>query len=73
VIDPILLLVWPDAGKFLPSGLITAMMALDIQSPELGFDTTNYLPPLTATLVLLGYGVVFGAVAVATSLRRDID
>ncbi|MEK9536525.1 MAG: ABC transporter permease [Aquiluna sp.] len=73
VIDPILLLVWPDAGKFLPSGLITAMMALDIQSPELGFDTTNYLPPLTATLVLLGYGVVFGAVAITTSLRRDIE
>ena len=73
VIDPILLLVWPDAGKFLPSGLITAMMALDIQSPELGFDTSNYLPPLSATLVLLGYGVVFGAVAIAKSLRRDIE
>jgi ABC-2 type transport system permease protein len=49
------------------------MMALDIQSPELGFDTANYLPPLSATLVLLGYGVVFGAVAITTSLRRDIE
>ena len=64
---------WPDAGKFLPSGLITAMLSLDISAPELGFDTTGYLPALTATLVLLGYGAVFAFVAIATSLRRDID
>lgn len=73
VIDPLLLALWPDAGKFLPSGLITAMLAIDISAPELGFDTTNYLPALTATLVLLGYGAVFAFVAIATSLRRDID
>ena len=73
VVDPILLTLVPDAGKWLPSGLITAMLALDIQAPGLGIDTANYLPPLTATLVLLGYGVVFGVVAIATSLRRDID
>jgi len=73
VVDPILLTLVPDAGKWLPSGLITAMLALDIQAPEFGIDTANYLPPLTATLVLLGYGVVFGVVAIATSLRRDID
>ena len=73
VVDPILLTLVPEAGKWLPSGLITAMLALDIQAPEFGIDTANYLPPLTATLVLLGYGVVFGVVAIATSLRRDID
>jgi ABC-type transport system involved in multi-copper enzyme maturation permease subunit len=73
VIDPLLLALWPDAGKFLPSGLITAMLAIDISAPELGFDTSNYLPPLTATLVLLGYGAVFASIAIATSLRRDID
>ena len=73
VIDPLLLALWPDAGKWLPSGLITAMLAMDIDAPELGFDTSMYLPPLTAALVLLGFGVVFAAVAVATSLRRDID
>lgn len=73
IIDPILLALWPDAGKWLPSGLMTAMLALDIEAPELGFDTSLYLPPLTATLVLLGFGVVFAAVAVATSLRRDVE
>lgn len=73
VIDPLLLALWPDTGKFLPSGLITAMLSIDISAPELGFDTTDYLPALTATLVLLGYGAVFAFVAIATSLRRDID
>lgn len=73
VIDPILLALWADAGKWLPSGLITAMLALDIDAPELGFDTSLYLPALTATLVLLGFGVVFAGVAVATSLRRDVE
>lgn len=73
IIDPLLLALVPDAGKFLPSGLITAMLSIDISAPELGFDTTNYLPALSATLVLLGYGAVFAFVAIATSLRRDID
>jgi ABC-2 type transport system permease protein len=73
IIDPILLAVWPDVGKFLPTGLITAMLAIDIDAPELGFDTSNYLPPLEATGFLLAYGVVFAGVALATSLRRDID
>jgi hypothetical protein len=73
VIDPILLALAPDTGKYLPVGLITAMLALDIEAPEFGIDTTAYLPPLTATVVLLGYGAVFAGLAIATSLRRDIE
>lgn len=73
VIDPILLALWADAGKWLPSGLITAMLALDIEAPELGFDTSLYLPALTATLVLLAFGVVFALISMATSLRRDVE
>ena len=73
IVDPILLALWPDAGKYLPTGLITAMLAIDVNAPELGFDTSNYLPPLEATGFLMLYGVVFAAVAVGTSLRRDID
>ena len=72
VIDPILLALAPDAGKYLPAGLITAMLAIDIEAPEFGIDTTAFLPPLTATVVLLGYGAVFAGLAIATSLRRDI-
>ena len=73
VIDPILLALAPDTGKYLPQGLIVSMLALDIEAPEFGIDTTAYLPPLTATVVLLGYGAVFAGLAIATSLRRDID
>jgi ABC-type transport system involved in multi-copper enzyme maturation permease subunit len=73
IIDPLLLALLPDAGKWLPSGLITAMMSLEIDAPALGFDTSDYLPALTATLVLLGYGVVFAVTAWATSLKRDIE
>ena len=73
VIDPILLTLAPDTGKYLPVGLITAMLALDIEAPEFGIDTAAYLPPLTAMVVLLGYGAVFAALAITTSLRRDIE
>lgn len=73
IIDPLLLQLLPDIGKYLPTGLITAMLSIDVSAPELGFDTSNYLPPLEATGVLLAYGVVFGAIAIATSLRRDIE
>jgi ABC-type transport system involved in multi-copper enzyme maturation permease subunit len=73
VIDTLLLTLLPEAGKWLPNGLITAMLNLQLEAPVLGFDTSTFLPPLTATLVLLGYGVVFGAAGVITSMRRDVD
>lgn len=73
IIDPVLLALWPDAGKWLPTGLITAMLAIDVNAPELGMDTSQYLSPWVATLVLIGYGVVFAVTAWATSLKRDID
>lgn len=73
IIDPLLLAFLPEAGKYLPSGLITAMLSIDVTAPELGLDTSTLLPPLEAVIVLLAYGLVFGAIATATSLRRDID
>ena len=73
IVDPLLLALFPDAGKWLPSGLITAMLALDIDAPALGFDTSEYLPAITATLVLLVYGAVFAVTAWSTSLKRDIE
>jgi ABC-2 type transport system permease protein len=73
IIDPVLLTLWPEAGKWFPSGLITAMLSLEIDAPALGLSTADYLPALTATLVLLGYGAVFAITAWATSLKRDIE
>jgi hypothetical protein len=73
VIDPLLLVLWTDGGKYLPGGLITAMTAVDIDAPELGINTADYLDPIQATLVLLGYGAVFALISLVTSMRRDID
>lgn len=73
IIDPVLLALLPDAGKWLPSGLITAMLAIDVDAAQLGIDTSSYLSPWLATVVLVAYGAVFAVTAWATSLKRDIE
>jgi hypothetical protein len=73
VVEPIILLLYVDAGKWLPTGAITGMLSIDFQSAALGVDTTDYLSPGIATLVLLGYGALCALVALITSMRRDID
>jgi ABC-2 type transport system permease protein len=77
VVDRILAVIWTDVGKYLPTGLITAMMNLhlDVKVSNIGLNinTADYLDPWPAAGLLLAYGVVFAVVSVATSLRRDID
>jgi ABC-type transport system involved in multi-copper enzyme maturation permease subunit len=73
VIDPLLLVLFSDVGKFLPGGLITGMLAIDVQAPEFGFDTSSYLQPIPAMLLLLGYGLVFSAISLFTSMKRDVE
>lgn len=73
VVDPLLLALAPEAGKYLPTGLITAMLNLNIDAPELGLNTSQYLPPFEAAALLVAIGAVFASVAMFTSLRRDID
>jgi ABC-type transport system involved in multi-copper enzyme maturation permease subunit len=73
ILEPIALLLFVDAAKWLPTGAITGMLALEFESEAIGVSTADYLPPGLAALVLLGYGSIFAAVALITSLRRDID
>jgi ABC-2 type transport system permease protein len=73
VIDPLLLVLWVDIAKYLPGGLITAMTAIDIDAPELGINTANFLDPIQATLLLLGYGAVFALTSLVTSMKRDVE
>jgi ABC-2 type transport system permease protein len=73
VIDPLLLVLWVDIAKYLPGGLITAMTAIDIDAPEFGINTANFLDPIQATLLLLGYGAVFALISLVTSMRRDVE
>ncbi len=73
IIDPLLLVLFVEAGKYLPSGLITAMLAIDIDAPELGINTSSYFDPIPSALILLGYGAVFAIIAMFTSMRRDVE
>lgn len=73
ILEPIILLVFVDAGKWLPTGAITGMLALEFESEALGVSTADYLSPGLSAVVLLGYGAVFAILALVTSMRRDID
>lgn len=76
VVDRILGLVWTEGGKYLATGLITAMMQLhiNIKSPALGLgiNSADYLDPWPAAGLMLAYGIVFALVSLIT-LSRDID
>lgn len=73
ILEPIVLLLLVDAGKWLPTGAITGMLAIEFESEGLGISTAEYLSPGVSALVLLGYGAVFTLIALVTSMRRDID
>jgi ABC-2 type transport system permease protein len=73
VLEPIVLLLFVEAGKWLPTGAITGMLALEFESEAIGVSTADYLSPGVSAIVLLGYGAVFTVLALITSMRRDID
>lgn len=73
VVEPILLLVLVDAGKWLPTGAITGMLAIEFEAEAIGVNTADYLSPGISALLLLGYGAVFAGIALVTSMRRDVD
>jgi ABC-2 type transport system permease protein len=72
-IEPIVIVLLPEIANYSLTGLITGIISLDLQTEALNVDFGAYLPPLTATLFLFGYAVVFALVALISSMRRDID
>lgn len=72
-IEPILLLLFPEQGQFFLSGLITAIMAIDLESEQLNLNTADFADPVTATLMLVGYALVFAVISMIVSLRRDVE
>lgn len=77
VVDRILAVVWTEGGKYLPTGLISAMMQLHLNIKDkavgIGFNSADYLDPLPAAGLMLVYAAVFAVAAIATTMRRDID
>ena len=77
LVDRLLAVLFVEVGKYLPTGLITSLMnlKLNLNSKQIPItlSTADYLDPAPAAGLLLLYGVVFAAVAVFTTLRRDID
>lgn len=72
LVEPLITVFAEWIGKWLISGAIFGMLALSIETDLLSFGQ-ELLAPWAATVVLVAYGVVFGVVAVMTTLRRDID
>jgi ABC-type transport system involved in multi-copper enzyme maturation permease subunit len=56
-------------GKWLPGGAAQALMSIDLDT---GLGAPDLLPAWAGALVLVGYGVLFAALASATTVRRDI-
>jgi ABC-2 type transport system permease protein len=73
LVEPIMLLVFPDTGKWWATGAIAGMLNLHVKATRLGVSTTNYLEPWQAILLLLGYGAAFAVIALFTTMRRDVD
>jgi hypothetical protein len=66
LIEALVVAFLPKVGKWLPGGAANGVLQAS------SFTGEGYLPVWQAALVLLGYGVLFGAVAARTTLRRDI-
>ena len=73
LVEPLLLTFAPGIGKYLLSGAITGILNIDIGPNAFNFDSTNFLEPQLATLLLIGYAVAFAAFAAKTTLKRDIE
>ncbi|WP_432933723.1 ABC transporter permease [Microbispora sp. CA-135349] len=59
-----------SVGKWLPGGAAQALLSIDLDVAGLGVP--EWLPAWAGALVLIGYGLLFAAVATATTVRRDI-
>jgi hypothetical protein len=63
----------PDVGKFLLTGAITGMLEIEVGPNDFNIDSSNYLTPMPATLLLIGYALIFMLIATQTTLKRDIE
>ena len=66
-------IAFPSASRWLPGGALSSSMDVALRADVTGgLTAADRLPPWGGILVLLGYALVFGAIASRTTLRRDI-
>lgn len=65
LVEALLVSLLPEVGRWLPGGAAAAML----QTAPLRGDL---LPAWAGTLLFVGYGVAFSALAMTTTVRRDI-
>jgi ABC-type transport system involved in multi-copper enzyme maturation permease subunit len=77
IVERLIVLFWTSAGKWLPTGLLTSMMNVNLKvnfrALGMNIDTAEYLKPIPAMLLMLGYALIAGAIAVRVSLSRDVN
>ncbi len=73
LLEPIVGVLLPSVQKWLPGGALGSAMDVGLRAEMTGTLTAaDTLPVWAAIAVLLGYAVVFAAVAARTAVRRDI-
>jgi ABC-2 type transport system permease protein len=72
LIEGIVTVALPQVGQWLPAGAVRAVTFTGGSFGGPGMGGVDTLPAWGGTLVLIGYGVVFGAIAMVTTVRRDI-
>ena len=73
LLEAIASLVFPAAAKWLPGGALQSVMDVNVTTDMTGqIVDADRLPAWGGALVLLAYAAVFGAIAMRTTLRRDI-
>lgn len=73
IVEGLLTAFLPDVGKFLLTGAITGMLEIEVGPNDFNIDSSNYLTPMPATLLLIGYALIFMLIATQTTLKRDIE
>ena len=66
LVEALLVQLLPKVGKWLPAGALNGILQTT------GINDTSYLPVWGGALLLVGYAVVLGAVAAATTNKRDV-
>lgn len=66
LVEALLVALLPKIGKWLPGGALNGILQAT------GINNAQYLPVWAGALVLIGYTVVLGVLAAATTQRRDV-